>query len=126
MILKIIGFLLLIIWLVYAFFITKFTRKTLEIDLKYLFEPDVNLYASHDAAARYDQFNLRKWEIYLGAIFLIPIRAIISLPFFVYGEIMKIIIWKVFNGKILRSDPSNREKHERSSFQNLQIYLLLV
>lgn len=101
---RLFTFLIVCVWGYWAYFISKIVHKTLERDLRYLLEPKVRILETHEAGARYDQVNLRKWEIYFGAIFLIPIRIIFSIPIFAYGECGRIVIWKIFGGKKLNKN----------------------
>jgi len=69
-----------IVWGVYAAWITQFMHKILTKKLAYLSKPDPNLQASCQTASRYDFSNVKPWKVYLGLIFLLPIRVLLALP----------------------------------------------
>lgn len=83
-------------WGVYAYFLI---RKLLEKDLKYLFEPKVNLLNRNNSGARYDPIELNKLEVYFGAIFLLPIRAILGLTLTIISLGIAKVICLIFGGK---------------------------
>lgn len=100
-ILSLIFGLILILWAIWGFVIFKFMSEMMNKNLKYMLEPRVNYMSKSLTGARYDAINIRKWEVYFGAIVLAPLRVLVSLPIF---GIMYAIVWSVkryYGGKSL-------------------------
>lgn len=91
--------LLMLLWAAWAVFAVRFARKTMNKDLKHLFEPKVNLYAKNNSASRYDPIELRRWEVYIGAVFLLPFRIIIGVLTLSLGVGVMKIVSIAFDGK---------------------------
>lgn len=92
-------FIILALWAVWGFCVAIFLNKMLNKNLKYLLEPRVNFMRTCQTGARYDAVNLNKWEVYFGAIFLIPIRLAFAVPIFIT---MYALVWplkKFYGGK---------------------------
>ena len=68
-------------------------------NLDHLFNPDVNKMSKNASGARYDAANVNKFHIYLGAIFLLPIRLILTIPFLLGGFAVGKIAWFAFGCK---------------------------
>lgn len=75
-----------LLWAAWAIFISKTLAKIFSKDLKHLFEPNVNLMAKNGSASRYDAIDVNRLEIYIGAIFLLPLRLLIGLPLTFIGR----------------------------------------
>lgn len=90
---------ILVIWTAWGYFAFNLLKKTIEKDLKYLLEPKVNLFKKHSSGGRYDQIELNKWEIYLGAIFLFPIRVILIIITVIIGMSFYVFIWMFYKSK---------------------------
>jgi len=88
----------LMLWSIWAGFAIYYTNKLFRKDLKYLLEPDVNLFSSNNSSSRYDPVNISKWEIYVGSIILIPIRIILSICIVVPGYLIMRVLSLVFCG----------------------------
>ena len=87
---------LLILWILWSVGIVMVTNKVFK-RLKYLTDFDPNKMASVLCGSRYDQAYLCKWKIYLGGIFLLPIRLLIILVFVVVGTTYSIVFVLIFN-----------------------------
>ena len=88
---------ILILWTVWAVLITKYLNQTFNITLDHVFRPKVNLQAKNDSASRYDGIEVKKWQIYIGAIFLIPLRIVLICPVMIFGTLLAKIICLIFN-----------------------------
>lgn len=86
----------LLLWAAWGVFAVRLTNKIFK-KLDYLYTYDPNVMAKVTCGARYDQAYLRKWEIYIGSVVLIPIRLIVALPIFLTGQIFCFIFMKVYN-----------------------------
>jgi len=93
--------LILVIWIAWAIFVTKTLHKIFNKDLKHLFEPKVNLMAKNGSASRYDGIDVNQIEIYLGAIFLFPLRILIGLSLMFLGRSIQHLVWLAFGSKDL-------------------------
>lgn len=71
---------LLVLWGVYAVGIVWFMRKVLNEHLAYLRKMDPETNIKYSSAARHDMLLLEPWKIYLGAVFVMPVRFIFSVP----------------------------------------------
>ena len=91
---------ILILWAAWGYFAVNLLHKNIEKDLKYLFKPKVNLYKRHSSGARYDPIELNKLKVYLGIIFLFPVRLIIGIPFMYLGLLIGKTVWLIFGGKV--------------------------
>lgn len=89
----------MLLWGAWAVFAIKHARKIMNEELKHLFEPKVNLYAKNNSASRYDGIELRRWEIYLGAVFLLPIRIVVGGITFMSGVLSMYIVYMAFGSK---------------------------
>lgn len=92
------------IWAVWGYCVATFLNKMLNKNLKYLLEPRVNFMRNCKSGARYDAININKWEVYFGAIFLIPIRLTLAIPIFI---LMYVIVWpikKLYGGKLTKKN----------------------
>ncbi len=87
--------LLLVAWLAWAVFAVWLTNQVFR-KIRYLtaFEPDKMSRVL--CGSRYDQAFLSKWKIYLGAIFLIPIRTVLVLSLTLIGVIYSNIFCLIF------------------------------
>ena len=99
LIFKLVLLVLFIGWLFWAKFAITYCNKLFGRDLKYLFEADVNLLATNNAASRYDPASLKKIEIYLGSVFLIPLRILLVVSYAWIGFGMSYIVYKIFDCK---------------------------
>lgn len=71
------------IWIIWGIYATYLTNRIFKKDLKYLFNPDVNVFAENNSCSRYDQIRTKQWKVTIGAIFFMPLRIlgfIIMLP----------------------------------------------
>lgn len=89
----------MLLWGAWAVFAIKHARKIMNEELKHLFEPKVNLYAKNNSASRYDGIELRRWEIYLGAVFLLPIRIVVGGITFMSGVLSMYVVYMAFGSK---------------------------
>lgn len=87
---------LLLLWLAWSVFAIKLITKIFK-KLDYLFKADPNEMAKVLCGSRYDQSYLNKAEIYIGAIFLLPIRVTLFLGLFIVGQIFSFIFVKIYN-----------------------------
>ena len=71
---SILAFFALLAWAVVGTLSVRKAHQIIHKEMKFLFEPDVNLYARNKAGARYDQAALSPLKVYLGAFFIFPIR----------------------------------------------------
>lgn len=69
------------LWLLWAAFAIYLANRILRDDLRYLFEPNVDLMSGNNSSSRYDQIRTRKCEIIFGAVFLLPFRIMIGFVF---------------------------------------------
>lgn len=83
---------ILFLWALWAGFAIYYTNRLFRKDLDYLFDPDVNLLGLNNSCSRYDPIRVRKWEIYIGSVFLMPLRILICLIMVPPG----ILIMKIF------------------------------
>lgn len=67
----------LVAWLVYVYFVVKFCNKIVFKNLKFTEKLDPNIKEAHKPFERDDRKDWVIWEIYIGAIFLLPIRTVI-------------------------------------------------
>jgi hypothetical protein len=74
-------------------------NKIFNVTLDHLFRPKVNIYAKNDSAARYDAVEVNKLEIYIGAIFLLPLRIILTMPLVCIGMFFGKLIWLIYGSK---------------------------
>jgi len=90
---------IVLVWSFWAGFALYYTNKLLRVNLKYLFEPNIDLFSTTNAGARYDQFRIRRWEIYLGSIFLLPLRVLAALILVPTAYIILRVVYILFCGK---------------------------
>jgi hypothetical protein len=87
-------------WAIWAGFAIYYTNRLFRKDLDYLFEPDVNLFGLNNSCSRYDPIRVRKWEIYIGSVILMPIRIICIIILLPPGLVLARIIYHGFCGTI--------------------------
>lgn len=115
-IIKIALVLIAVAWGLWAFMITKFMSQMLNNNLKYMLEPNVNIMKKSLAGPRYDAIELRRWEVYFGAIFLVPIRFIISFPLFFIIYLMAIALKRSFNVTISNNQVPRGKFYEMATY----------
>jgi hypothetical protein len=81
----------LIMFIIWALFIVNYYRKMIYRDLKFTETIDPNLKEEYKCFERYDRKNWNLMEIYIGGIFLMPLRFICL--FFVTGYLS--LVFKV-------------------------------
>lgn len=86
------------IWLAYAVFIVRFIRNILTKKTLYLKTPNIEDQAKYRSAARYDFVNIQEFKVYLGAVFLLPVRAMMSIPLFLLSFILILIMKTIYGG----------------------------
>lgn len=79
-------------YLLYAMLILIVFRRILNGQLAYLKQPPVNFLNTCRSAARYDFIHLKKLEIYLGAVFLLPIRFVMALILIIVVCVLQLIL----------------------------------
>jgi hypothetical protein len=85
-------------WLAYAVFIVRFMRNILTKKTLYLKTPNIEDQAKYRSAARYDFVNIQEFKVYLGAVFLLPVRVIMAIPIFFLGYILILIMKTIYGG----------------------------
>lgn len=82
----------LALYIIYAIFIVRYINRLITVDLKFTEFCDPNLPAKYLPFQRYDRKNWNLIEIYLGAIFLLPIRlfliviSLLLLGFYIFAR----------------------------------------
>jgi len=92
--------LIAVLWIGWGYFAVGLLKKIFEKDLKPILEFDVNLFASNSSSSRYDAVNLKKWEVYIGFIILLPIRLILIGAIWLFGHRISYLLCYVFGGKL--------------------------
>jgi len=90
------------LYFLYAFWIYFFIHRMFNYNLRYMFEPDVNIWSRCPAAARYDAVNIRRWEVAFCAMFLMPFKIItsVTLMLWIFAWVW---IWKnLFCGMVIQ------------------------
>lgn len=90
---------IILLWTAWAYYAITSLNKIFSTTLKHLFEPKVNIYAKNASASRYDAIEVKKLQVYIGAIFLFPIRLLTVIPIVLGGMGIGKIICLVFNCK---------------------------
>lgn len=90
-------YVLLVLWIAYAIFISKLVRKAFRKNIRYLLEIDPNEISTCQASSRYDFSSVSETKLILGAIFLLPIRALTLIPLLTVA-----LLFAVLNNVILR------------------------
>ena len=113
------------LWALWAGFAIYYTNRLFRKDLEYLFDPDVNLLGLNNSCSRYDPIRVRKWEIYLGSIFLMPLRILVCFIVVPPGILLMKVIYHCFccNNKY---NPSHRQQLPETEVQALLLPLLLA
>ena len=94
--LKSLLFIVSLLWVIWAGIAIYLVQKLLEKDLLYLLEPNVNVLSSNNSCSRYDQSKLKKWKIYLGAIFLVPPRLVALVVLLPIGFSISAFVYIIF------------------------------
>ena len=113
------------LWALWAGFAIYYTNRLFRKDLEYLFDPDVNLLGLNNSCSRYDPIRVKKWEIYLGSIFLMPLRILICFIMVPPGIVIMKIIYMCFCSNIT-SNLSHRQQLSKTEVQALLLPLLLA
>ena len=92
--------LLIVLWIAYSVFIVRFMREAYHKKILYLRKPDMEISIKYSCAARYDISNVEEIRLYLGLVFLVPIRIISSLPLFFFGMIIASLIAAIYGGTL--------------------------
>lgn len=87
-----------VVWTAWAVFIVRLLHHRLRHSLLYLTKPDPNLQATCPPASRYDFVNLNEFKLYLGAIFLFPVRLLLAVPINLIFLVGIFIPKRLFNG----------------------------
>lgn len=87
----------LAVWLVYAVAVVLFIRKVWNKDLLYLQKITPDIQAKYPAGARYDYATLSLPKLCLGAIFLLPIRFLMALPWLAILFVLVLVMKLAFN-----------------------------
>ncbi|KRW98563.1 hypothetical protein PPERSA_00055 [Pseudocohnilembus persalinus] len=110
---SIFWYIILILWGVWALVMVKVLNKIIFKKYKYTEKLDPNIKENHKPFERYDRKNWNLVEIYLGAIFLLPIRTI-AIVFFM-------LLLGVFCKVIGVQSTLEQARTEMSSFQRYSI-----
>ena len=87
------------VWGVYALLMILLVRSLTTSTLKYLKAPSPNFMTKCKAAARYDVVHLNSTELYLSALFLLPIRLAGALSLILVTTVLVFIIKTIFCGR---------------------------
>lgn len=93
-----------ILWLIFigwAIFMTIFTHKMLNKKMEHIRNPPMPLLATCPIAARYDYIEWPRLQIYIGAIFLLPIRVLSMVIIVVVSTWVTKISWMIFGSNFL-------------------------
>lgn len=88
------------IWLAYAVFIVRFMRNMYHSKALYLRHPKLENMVKYPCAARHDFHNVDELKMYLGAIFLVPIRVFMAVPIVLTCYLLSLAMKLVFNGSL--------------------------
>lgn len=113
------------LWALWAGFAIYYTNRLFRKDLEYLFDPDVNLLGLNNSCSRYDPIRVKKWEIYIGSIFLMPLRILICFIMVPPGIIIMKIIYHCFCSNNTYN-PSHRQQLPETEVEALLLSLLLA
>ena len=79
------------LWLAYAVLVTKFIKKALRENIRYLLDIDPNHIPTCQASSRYDFSSVNEYKLIFGAIFLMPIRLLTFFPLLGTGVLFTLL-----------------------------------
>lgn len=97
------GYLLWLVvalWTAYAIYIVKFMREVFHKKILYLRKPNLENNIKYQCAARPDIVNLSELKTYLALVFIVPIRLILTIPFFMLGIFVFNLLSFIFRSRL--------------------------